>query len=367
MDRRHSLLHFVVLLTVVSVGILALMLMRTSSLTGPFTLEPSEQWIVRQEQPGEIVAQQTAGRRAVINAVTVHTFNDADVIGMNLAANLAEGTMVTAGTPVMELLSLTDQATEKMLVARVRRLTEQVTQLRVGEGPAKVEEAQAGLALAVTNLASYAPMIARRRALVDQGALSYDELQQMEVEFFKRQMDVNVARTAMGVRQSQMGPSVIAAADAELEESVRELELVRARLAARWLVTPVSGCLTRYSGNPGILLRVMNVHDLLARIVVPIMYIDRVKPGDQVQLIFSGVAMQAITSVIDRVEASYDPVLGQSLVYLLVPVNNRDDRLQVAMSGQAVLRAARINPLAMVWQRLNMAGFGRARVRSAEP
>jgi len=336
-------------------------------LTGPFTLEPSEQWIVRQERPGEIVAQQTAGRRSVINAVSVHTFNDADVIGMNLASNLEEGTIVTAGTPVMELVSLTDQATEKMLVARVRRLTEQVTQLRAGEGLAKVEEAQANLELATTNLASYAPMVARRRVLVDQGALSYDELQQMEVEYFKRQMDVNVARTAIGVRQSQMGPSVIAAADAELEETVRELELVRARLAARWLITPVAGCLTRYSGNPGILLRVMNVHAMLARIVVPIMYIDRVKPGDPVELIFSGVAMHAVTSTIDRVEASYDPVLGQSLVYLLVPVNNRDGQLQMAMNGQAVLHAARINPLVMVWQRLNMAGFGRARVRSAEP
>lgn len=145
MDRQHRLLHFVMLLIVVSAGILALMLMRTSYLTGPFTLEPSEQWIVRQERPGEIVAQQTSGRRSVINAVSVHTFNDADVIDMNLAPNLEEGTIVTAGTPVMELLSLTDQAMEKMLVARVRRLTEQVAQLRTGEGLAKVEEAQAKL------------------------------------------------------------------------------------------------------------------------------------------------------------------------------------------------------------------------------
>jgi hypothetical protein len=342
-------------LTLVCVLLLVLMYTRTGVLTGPFTLEAAE-WLVTQEQPGEIVTRQTTGRREVTQSVQVYEFPRGDVIRLNLASNLMEGSIVAAQTPIMELASLTDVAMEKLLVARTNRLAAQIGLLQQGEGTAKIGSAEASLALAQTNLQSYLPLVQRRRTLVDQGILSRDELQVNEDEYNRRMQEVVVAQAEVDVRRMQVAPGVVTMAQAEFEEACQELSLVQERLAARWLIAPVGGRLTRISNTPDILLRVINERDMSARVIVPIIFADQLAPGDPVELVFTGMAARALTSAIERVELQSVPQLGQSVAHLIVPVDNRDGRLRVAQTGQAIIHNIRANPLSALWRRVRLAG-----------
>ena len=352
------IIRFLALLALASLGIAALMFARTTSLTGPFALEPSEQWLVRQDQPGEVTTQHKLARSEVMQAVRVFEFARQDIISINLVSNLTEGSLVGSNAPIMEVFSQNDTAMEKMLIARVERLRSQLELLKIGEGSAKVDAAQANLALAQTNLATYLPIYERRKKLVVQGIMSPDEFQITEDEYSRRAQAVNVAQADVDVRRMQIAPGVVTMAAAELEEAQQQLDLIRGRLASRWLCTPIAGRLTRYSNNAAILVRVMNEKEMLARIMIPMVFMEQVRMGEQVELYVHGIEGPPITASVDRVLVDALPLLGQSVAHLVVPVNNDDGRLQVAMTGQAVMRGTRINPFTALWRRLRMAGIG---------
>jgi len=338
-----------------SVVILLLMKTQTTTLSGPFELEASEQWIVRQDRPGEIVTRHTLGRRKVVQEMRLYRFPDEDILSVNLMSNLTEGTWVENNQPVLDFYSLADNANEKILQARVERLKEQTNIYRNGELQARYEQSLANVALAETNLLTYAPLVKRRRDLVKTGALSEDELQISESEYYNRLQDIQVAKSEAFYRKSQASPGVIAMADAELEEAERELELVRNRLAAHLVETPIEGRITRSSGDPAILLRVMNEDKLVARVVVPVIFKDKINLGDKILLNFRGHQDFTIESHIEHIIVQSVPMLGQSILHLLVPVDNSKKKLSVSMTGDAVLTSIKMNPLQLLISQIKSA------------
>lgn len=353
----RKVLRFLLVLVCAGCILGVIMFTRSAGLSATFVLEPSVQWIVRQERPGEIVARQTTGRRQVMQSTLVYQFNRGDLIRFNLASNLTEGAMVAAGTPVLELDSQADRATEQVLIARTNRLAQQIEVLRRGEGEARIRAAEAELALAITNLASYLPMIERRRTLVAQGVLSQDELQATEDEYNRRVQEVAVRRADVEVRRMQIAPGVVAMAEAELEEALQELRMVQARRAARWITTPIGGRLTRDSGDPLILLRVMNVEELYARVVLPITYYNQVRVGDHVELVFDGAGLERVRSRVERIEVNQVPELGQSALHVLVAVANPSNLYTINMTGRALLHVSDANPLGAIMRRLQQGGI----------
>ena len=367
MKLSQKIIRFLIVLAGIAVMLVLLMFARSSTLMGAFVLEASEQWMVRQDRPGEFVARQTSGRREIMQSAEVYQFPNSDMIQLNLASNLTEGTVITAGTPVLELVSLSDQTMEKVLIARTNRLTIQINLLQKGEGTEKIAAAEASLALALTNLQSYSPLVDRRRGLVTRGVLSQDELQNAEDEYNRRQQQVIVAREDVDVRRMQVAPGVVSMAAAELEEAQQELHLVQTRRASRWLRSPVPGRLTRYSGVPNILMRVLNEWELSARVTVPMTFIDQLNVGDPVELIFAGIGIRSVTAAVERIELLPDPVYGQSVVNLLTTVPNKDGRLQVGLTGQAVIRGINANPWYAIWWRLRLAGIDALWSRRGQP
>jgi len=348
-------LRFALLFILMSVVIILLMKAQTTTLSGPFELEASEQWIVRQDRPGEIVTRHTLGRRKVIQEMRLYRFPDEDILSVNLMSNLTEGTWVEKKESVLDFHSLADNANEKILEARMKRLIEQTNIFRNGELQARYEQSLANVALAETNLLTYAPLVKRRRDLVKTGALSEDELQISESEYYNRLQDIQVAKSEAFYRKSQAAPGVIAMADAELEEAERELELVRSRLAAHLVKTPIEGRITRSSGDPAILLRVMNEDKLVARIVIPVVFKDKINIGDKVLLNFKGHQNYSVESHIEHIVVQSVPMLGQSILHILVPVDNSKKKLSVSMTGSAVLTSIEMNPLQILIDRVKFA------------
>ena len=91
------------------------------------------------------------------------SFERNDIVDITLVSNLTEGMYIAAGTPVLELHSMSDSARQKMLQSRVERLQQQLELSQQGELQAKVQEAQASLALAHTNVLSYLPILQQHR------------------------------------------------------------------------------------------------------------------------------------------------------------------------------------------------------------
>ncbi|MCK5853254.1 hypothetical protein KAH27_09535 [bacterium] len=348
-------LRFALLFGTMSIVIILLMQAQTPTLSGPFELEASEQWIVRQDRPGEIVTRHTLGRRKAIQEMRLYRFPDEDILSVNLISNLTEGTWVKKKQPVLDFYSLADNANKKILEARVERLTEQTNIYRNGELQARYEQALALVALAETNLLTYTPLIKRRRGLVKTSILSEDELQTYESEYYRRLQDVQVAKSEAFYRKSQASPGVIAMADAELEEAERELELVQNRLAAHLVRTPIEGRITRSSGDPAILLRVLNEDKLIARIVVPVIFKDKINIGDKILLDFAGHQNYSVESHIEHIVVQSVPMLGQSILHVLVPVDNSNKELSVSMTGNAVLTSIKMNPLRIIIERIKSA------------
>jgi len=347
--------RFGLLFIAMSVIIILLMRAQTTTLAGPFELEASEQWIVRQDRPGEIVTRHTLGRRKAIQAMRLYRFPKEDILTVNLVSNLTEGTWVEENQSVLDFYSLTDNANEKILEARVRKLIEQTNVFHNGELQARYEQALANVALAETNLVTYVPLIKRRRNLVKTGVLSEDELQISESEYYNRMQDVQVAKSEAFYRKSQASQSVIAMADAQLEEAERELELVRSRLAAHLVKTPIEGRITRSSGDPAILLRVMNEEKLVARIAVPIIFKDKIHIGDKIHLNFKGHQNYSVESKIEHIIVQSVPMLGQSILHVLAPIENSNKELSVSMTGSAVFTTVEMNPLQLLINRIKSA------------
>jgi len=352
---------FISLLLLMGILVALLMKFQSGNLAGAFELEASEQWIIRQERPGEIVARHTQGRREAVQGVKIYNYPDDDIITVNLISNLVEGSYVESGTPLLEIYSISDSSKEKSLEARVNRLREQLKLHYGGEFQAKQNEALAELALAETNLASFIPIIEKRRELAGKGILSLDEMHLSEDEYFARIQAVEVAKAALEIRKSQIAPGVIAVAQAEFEEAVQELSLIKLRLADNKLVTPIEGRITRASGDPSLLLRVVNENALYARVGLPLTYVDRISEGDIVKLIFNGSSESIITSAVEKIVVQSVPMLGRSVLHVLVPVKNRKDDVSVSMTGRAIFSSVSINPFDLMWNRLKYLFGGRNR------
>ncbi len=353
--------RFIALLLLVGIVITLLIKFQSNNLYGAFELEASEQWIVRQERPGEIVARHTQGRREAVQGIKLYRYSDDDIVTIILFSNLVEGSYVDLGDPILEINSISDNSKDKLLEARIKRLQEQLKLHYNGEFQAKQNEAVATLALAETNLISYLPIMEKRRELAKKGFLSLDEMHFSEDEYFARKQEVEVAKAALEIRKSQIAPGVVAVAKAELEETLQESKFVKLRLANNLLITPVEGRVTRASGDPSLLLRVINENMLYARIGLPLTFVDRINKGDTVKLIFNGSSDFVITSAVEKIVVQSVPMLGQSVLHVLVPVKNRKNEVRVSMTGRAIFSSININPFDMMWKRLKYLFGGRNR------
>ena len=361
LDTFKKFAKFIFLLLIVSIIILLLLKFQSNSLVGTFELEASEQWIVKQERPGEIVARHTQGRREAIQEAKLFRYPDDDFVTISLVSNLVEGTYVEAGTTVLEINSISDQSKNKLLDAKVKRLNEQLKLYFDGEFQAKQKEAEATLALAKTNLLSYLPIIEKRRELAKKGYLSLDEKQIAEDEYFARKQEVEIAKAALEIRKSQIAPGVVAVAKAELEEALQESELAKLRLKYNKLVTPIEGRITRASGDPSLLLRVINENALYARVGLPLIFVDKINEGTPVKLVFYGKTDFVITSSVEKIVVQSVPMLGQSVLHILVPVKNLKDDVSVSMMGQAIFNSIKVAPFEMMWRKLKYLFGGRNR------
>jgi hypothetical protein len=352
---RRSLrrfLRFFLLVAILFFMTFALTRTHTARLAGPFELEAAEQWIVRQDDATEFVARHTLGRRQAIQEVDVYSFERNDIVDVVLLSNVTEGMVIDAGTRVLELHSMSDSARQRMLEARVDRLQQQLALSQQGELQARVAEARAGLALAQTNVLSYTPILMQQRELASQGIVPQVDLQLTEAEYSRRMQEMRVAESTLRVREMQSAPGVVAMARAELEEAQQELAMVSARLDGRWLHTPIRGRLTRESGDPAILLRVMQEHRLDARIALPATFLDVIQVGDPVVLKPQSYGSAALTSHVARLFVQSVPTLGQSILHVLAPVDNSDGKLRASMTGRALLPSVHIDPLRMLWHRI---------------
>ena len=356
-----KVIRFITMLLLVGIVIALLLKFQSNNLSGSFELEASEQWIIRQERPGEIVARHTQGRREAVQGLKLYRYPDDDIVTVTLISNLVEGSYVSLGTPIIEIDSISDQANKKLLEARVKRLQEQVNLHYNGEYQAMQKEAVAALTLAKTNFVSFLPIIEKRRELVKKGYLSLDELHISESEYYVRKQEVEVAKAALEIRKSQIAPGVVAVAKAELDEALQELELTKQRLSKNKLITPVAGRLTRASGDPALLLRIVNEDVLYARIGLPITYADKINEGCNVKLIFNGNSELVITSNVEKIVIQYVPLLGEAILQILVPVKNMKDDVSVYMTGRAIFSSISINPLDIMWERLKYLFGGRNR------
>ena len=353
----RRVMRFLVVLILVGAVLVGMAYLRQDTITGPFALEASEQWIVRQDQPGEIVARYSTGRREIVQKIQVFQFPRGDMIEFNVASNLAEGSQVTVGMPIMEFCSRADESMEKMLTIRTNRLSMEVALLHRQADLSKADEATTNLSLAARELDAYQQLIERRKQLVDQGILSRDELDLMEIEYSRRKLSAASAQSDSAFRHIRVQPDLATIAALELEEAKQALSLVAQRCAARWLVTPIAGRLTRFSGVPEILLRVVNEHELTARVVLPVAFMEQLKPGTPVELMFASMGVRSVTAHIERVEINPVPMMGQSVAHLLVPVPNDGGTLRMAMTGQAVVKGVKTGPFAALWWRLRLSGF----------
>jgi hypothetical protein len=99
----------------------------------------------------------------------------------------------------------------------------------------------------------------------------------------------------------------------------------------------------------------MNEKKLVARVVVPIVFKDRIHIGDKVSLNFKGHQNYSVESKIEHIIVQSVPMLGQSILHLLVPIDNSNKELSVSMTGTAVFTTVEMNPLQLLINRIKMA------------
>jgi hypothetical protein len=189
---------------------------------------------------------------------------------------------------------------------------------------------------------------------VEQGYVSADELQLMELEYARRRLSASARQMQSGYQRLRLRGDSTATEEAELEETLQQLQLVQQRLASRWLITPISGRLTRSSGVPEVLVRVVNEDPLVARILAPVEHAHHLSVGADVELVFSGYNSIVVQSRIEQMSIEPDPLLGISVIHMLAPVDNTNNRFTIGMSGQARLRSVRINPFLALWREIKL-------------
>jgi hypothetical protein len=345
-------IRFILLLVVLFLIATLLLKTQTTTLKSPFELEASEQWIVRQDRPGEIIARHTLGRRQAIQGMKVYRYERNDLITMDLHTNLSEGAYVPSGFPVLIINSLNDNSQQDILKTRENRLTEQVKLLTKGPYQARIIEAERLLALAQTNFITFLPEYTRITNLVTRGISSQYERDIARQEHARLLQEIRIARETLNVRRMEIAQGVITMAELELEETQHELAMVRSRITNRWLKTPIPGRLTRSSGDPDILLRIVNENKLYARIIIPLAFYELLEEGDIVDLQFNGKETFNRRSTIEYIIVESIPMLGQSVLHVLVPLDNDDGELSVAMTGQALFPEIKIDPFNMLLRRI---------------
>jgi hypothetical protein len=355
-DRKAThWIRFILILLLLFVVVTLLLKTKTTTLKSPFELEASEQWIIRQDRPGEVIARHTLGRRQAIQGMKVYRYERNDLITMDLHTNLTEGASVPVGFPVLIINSLNDNSQEHILEAREKRMTEQVNILTKGPYQARIIEAERQLDLSQTNFITFLPEYARVTNLVNRGISSQYERDIARQEHARLLQEIRIARESLNVRKMEIAPGIITMAELELEETQHELAMVRSRITNRWLKTPIPGRLTRSSGDPDILLRIVNEHKVYARIIIPLAFYELLHIGDAVDLRFHGKELLVRHTKIEYIIVESIPMLGQSVLHVLVPLDNDDGELSVAMTGQALFPEIKIDPFNMLLRRMRYA------------
>lgn len=336
------------ILILASAGTVLYLIMQTdaAALRCPFELEASEQWTIQQERPGDFVAKHFKGRLQALAGVTTYRFDRYDVVGVELAPGVEEGSIVKKGDHVLTFHSLYDESQRKQLEAEVEKFQAALDALLSGELQSRVEEGEKLLAQAITNYNSYLPLVKRRRELYNTGFISNDEVQQMEDELNDRLIQISVVKADLDARRQACSSNVINTARGELKVAQKSLEMVDDRLAARIVKTPIQGRVTQVSLDPAsqTILRVVNEEPIYARCVASIRFSSTLTNGCEIVFRFPNEEF-AVTGAVEKVSVVPVPLMGISVLHALVPLYDLPTNRISSMTGEATVPSIKIDPV----------------------
>ncbi|MFH0765216.1 MAG: hypothetical protein V2A61_02225 [Calditrichota bacterium] len=314
-------------------------------ISAPFILEPAAVWTLSHDGNGQVAGSWRRGLLGNKGGVFIACFDRPDVIRVDPATNIREGSTVQIGDTLTFIYStLTDNQIE-IYQAALQKAQAQLTALQTGARTEDVEVARRKLEAAQSAGDSFRPEWERAQIQWESGLISASEWETTDANRLRLENDASVAAAQLASLQTGARPADIRVGESESERLTREIKGWEQTVSEfRTITSPLSG-VVHVGGMTGEILSVEKTDTLMARILAPSGIVGLIAPSTPVVLEPDADLNYALQVFTIGGDFSADST-GLATVWAITP--NPEGFLKSGMKGTARLNAGKMT----LWQGL---------------
>jgi multidrug efflux pump subunit AcrA (membrane-fusion protein) len=232
--------------------------------------------------------------------------------GQLITLNVQEGQWVSQGTVIATLDTRNLQAQKQELLAQRSQATAKLQELKAGSRSETIAAAEAKVRDLKEQLALSQSKYQRRLELYQEGAISREDLEQVNTDANAQKARVDEAQSQVDELRAGTRPELISLQKSVIDQYDAQIASINLDIAKSTLKTPYSGTIALRHANIGTvvsqsspIVRLVESNNLEARVGVPVDQVDQIPMGSQQRLkIGEETVTGKVTATLPQLDAS---------------------------------------------------------------
>ncbi len=279
-QRKRGYIVLAVVAAAVVLLLLPVTVGRTVAISG--RVLPAKEWLLVKNQAGNLLAVSCDHLHGTVDSYTVVSVLRGDAFGFTMHASRRPGDSINAGDTIVtirshELIRESQRLAGELDVARAN-----LSVMTTGEKAAVTREAERSVNLARENANLQSILLQRQDSLYRRNLASREEYDLASNAARQAAIEVGIAEARLQTVRTGSKPELIRMMQSQIAALEQELNALEQQLESLTLVSPISGVLFSASG----LDTLCTVQDTsrVVLIAVPVEYLHRIAPGQQIGL-----------------------------------------------------------------------------------
>ncbi len=299
---------------------------------GPFIIEPTAVWTIRQAGAGEITTEWNRDDLGISTPRLMFNFDRPDLIELRVNNHLKDGGMVDRGDTVAVIISRKATTEIGIVEAQLLEARAEESALRAGGREEDLAVARKDYEQANAELETFRLEHARVKSLYEQGIAALSLWQQTEGRLQVLQTGLELARAKINALEAGARPEDIEIANAQVNQREKELIAALETLGVlEPIVSPINGTV-QIGGIDDIILSIERTDTVSALVAIPEAAIGHIEYGDNIKLKLNSEKKYNLSTTIHGTDYLNGEVSG---AFLTAYLDNSDGKLRSGMRGTA--------------------------------
>ena len=347
MEARKIVLIVFLICVLIVIAVIVPNYQQSYIVEGPCRLLPRREWSITHPQPEVFVAKHIVYNPPSVESVRLFQFDRPDFVTLTLNPEKKPGMRVSSQDTIGTIESSDNTFRFEELYGDLQTAKAMLAMAQTGEKASIREEAERALEYAKSEIASFEPILKRKRELNKRELVSDDELDIAEAQHRLLSVNVSIAEARVKSAETGVKEKEQDMFKSQITDFETQLNSLRGKMASMAICPPFSGILLGQTGQDS-LCTVVDLDTLVAQFPVEERQLQYLSTGLPVSILIPAAGNKRYISTIFSIDRNPITILGRTFFTVRVNLANPRLELNAGMTGRAAVHCDTVDTFSII-------------------